>query len=74
LSCDHSIFTHDNISYLILELVHPLVSRTRSRWIWSRGKRYLVIAKLGSVKIAWIIGEMKGQTIVKALNNRIILS
>lgn len=35
----------------------PLVNRIRSRWVWSRGKRYFVIAKLDPVKIAWIIRE-----------------
>ena len=57
-----------NRLYLILELVHPLVNRIRSKWVWSRGKRYFVIAKLDPVKIAWIIREKEGGK----LTNRMI--
>jgi putative transposase len=43
--------------YVILQLVYPLVSRIRARWIWSRGRRYFIHGKLDPVKIAWIIRE-----------------
>ena len=42
---------------IILKLVHPLTERIRSRWVWNRGKRYHVMAKLDPVKIAWIIRQ-----------------
>jgi len=53
---------------IILQLVYPLVSRIRARWIWSRGERYHIYGKLDPAKIAWVIREKeKGQ-----LTNRVI--
>src|SRR5437762_11771747 len=53
---------------VILQLVYPLVSRIRARWIWSRGRRYHVYGKLDPAKVAWIIQEKeKGE-----LTNRVI--
>ena len=40
-----------------LQLVYPLASRIRARWVWSRGRRYLVYMKLDPVKVAWIIRQ-----------------
>ncbi len=61
------LYLRDTIS-IILQLVYPLVSRIRARWIWSRGGRFYVYGKLDPAKIAWIIREKeKGQ-----LTNRII--
>jgi putative transposase len=45
------------MEYVILKLVHPLASRIRARWVWSRGRRYLVYVKLDPVKVAWIIRQ-----------------
>lgn|ERR1035437_378077 len=42
---------------VILKLVHPLATRIRARWVWSRGRRYLVYVKLDPVKVAWIIRQ-----------------
>jgi hypothetical protein len=42
---------------VILKLVHPLAIRIRARWVWSRGRRYLVYGKLDPVKVAWIIRQ-----------------
>ncbi|MHB8568570.1 MAG: hypothetical protein ACYC7D_12405 [Nitrososphaerales archaeon] len=47
----------DTTVSIFLKLVYPLVNRIRARWIWNRGKRYLVYGKLDPVKIAWIIRE-----------------
>jgi len=43
--------------YVVLKLVHTLVKRIRSRWVWSRGKRYFVYMKLDPVKVEWIVRE-----------------
>src|SRR5438128_2785927 len=40
---------------VILKLVHPLAKGIGARWVWSRGRRYLVYMKLDPVKVAWII-------------------
>jgi hypothetical protein len=34
---------------IILKLVHPLTRRLGSRFVWSRGKRYHIMAKLDPV-------------------------
>ena len=47
---------------IILKLVHPLAIRIRARWVWSRGRRYLVYVKLDPVKVAWIIRQKEDGT------------
>ncbi len=48
----------NNISEsVVLKLLHSVANRLRARWVWSRGKRYFVIAKLDPVKIVWIIRQ-----------------
>src|SRR5437870_13918394 len=42
-------------SSVILKLVHPLAKGIGARWVWSRGRRYLVYMKLDPVKVGWII-------------------
>ncbi len=42
---------------VILKLLHPLASTIGARWVWSRGRRYLVYMKLDPVKVAWIIRQ-----------------
>jgi transposase len=42
---------------IILKLAHPLTRRLGSRFVWSRGKRYHIMAKLDPIKIAWIIRQ-----------------
>ncbi|MEM3062115.1 MAG: hypothetical protein QW303_01025, partial [Nitrososphaerota archaeon] len=42
-----------NLLCIILKLLHPLTKRLRSRWVWSRGRRYYVLAKLDPVKVSW---------------------
>src|SRR5574337_1097533 len=42
---------------VILKLVHPRSKIVGVRWIWSRGRRYLVYVKLDPVKVAWIIRQ-----------------
>jgi hypothetical protein len=42
---------------VVLKLLHSVANRLRARWVWSRCKRYFVIAKLDPVKIAWIIRQ-----------------
>lgn len=42
-------------SSIILKLVHPIISRLKSRYVWSRSKNHLVMQKLDPVKISWII-------------------
>jgi putative transposase len=42
---------------VILKLVHPLANSLRARWVWNRGRRYLVYVKLDPVKVAWIIRQ-----------------
>lgn len=42
---------------IILKLVYPLAKRLRSRFVWSRGRRYYIMAKLDPVKISWIIRQ-----------------
>jgi len=60
---------------VILQLVYPLVSRIRARWIWSRGERYLVYGKLDPVKVAWIIREKeKGELTNQAIAERMGVS
>ena len=53
---------------VILQLVYPLLSRIRARWIWSRGIRYYIYGKIDPAKIAWIIREKEKRT----LSNRMI--
>lgn len=53
---------------IILQLVYPLVSRIRARWIWSRGERYHAYGKLDPAKVAWIIREKERNQ----LTNRVI--
>ncbi len=53
---------------VILQLVYPLASRIRARWVWSRGRRYRVYMKLDPVKVAWIIREKEK----RRLTNRVI--
>src|SRR2546429_4718580 len=45
------------VSSVILKLVHPLAKGIGARWVWSRGRRYLVYMKLDPVKVAWIIRQ-----------------
>ena len=40
---------------IILKLVHPIVSRLKSRYVWNRGKNHLVMQKLDPLKVSWII-------------------
>ena len=56
------------IRSVILQLVYPLISRIRARWIWSRGIRYYIYGKIDPAKIAWIIREKEKRT----LSNRMI--
>jgi transposase len=59
----------------ILQLVYPLVSRIRARWIWSKGERYLVYGKLDPVKVAWIIREKeKGESTNQIISERMGVS
>src|SRR3989454_10387987 len=44
-----------HLASVILKLVHPLAKGIGARWVWSRGRRYLVYMKLDPVKVAWII-------------------
>src|SRR5438128_10507992 len=53
---------------VILQLVYPLASRIRARWVWSRGRRYLVYMKLDPVKVAWIVREKEK----RRLTNQVI--
>jgi putative transposase len=57
---------------VILKLVHPLATRIRARWVWSRGRRHLVYVKLDPVKVAWIIREKengaRNETIASSMN------
>ncbi len=62
-------------SSIILQLVYPLVSRIRARWIWSRGIRYLIYGKLDPVKVAWIIREkQKGKLTSRVIAERMGVS
>ena len=53
------------MSSVFLKLVYPLVKEIRARWIWSRGKRYLIYGKLDPVKVAWIIREKEKHLLTK---------
>jgi hypothetical protein len=55
------LFKHRQSSFksIFLKLVYPLVSRTRARWIWNRGKRYLIHEKLDPVKLATMAKSKK---------------
>src|SRR6266568_7686774 len=53
---------------VILKLLHPLASTIGARWVWSRGRRYLVYMKLDPVKVAWIIRKKEKHQ----LTNRVI--
>lgn len=53
---------------VIPKLLHPLLKSIGARWIWSKGRRYLIHGKLDPSKIAWIIRE-KGKN---ELTSRII--
>jgi len=46
---------------VILKLVHPLAKRIGARWVWSRGRRYLVYMKLDPMKVAWIIRQKQAR-------------
>ena len=52
-------------------MVHPLAIRIRARWVWSRGRRYLVYVKLDPVKVAWIIRQKengaRNETIARSM-------
>jgi len=37
---------------VILKLVHPLAREIGARWVWRRGRRYLVYMKLDPEKVA----------------------
>lgn len=42
---------------IILKLVHPIISRLKSRYVWNRDKNHLVMQKLDSIKVSWIIRQ-----------------
>ena len=40
---------------IILKLVHPIVSRPKSRYVWKGGKNHRIMQKLDPIQISWII-------------------
>ena len=42
---------------VFLKLLHPIASTIGARWVWNRGRRYLVYMKLDPLKVAWIIRQ-----------------
>ena len=40
---------------IILKLVHPIISRLKSRYVWKRGKNHKIMQKLDPIQISWII-------------------
>ncbi len=40
---------------VILKLVHPVISRLKSRHVWKGGKNHKIMQKLDPIQISWII-------------------
>jgi hypothetical protein len=59
---------------VILKLPSSLVKALGSRWVWVRGKRYLVMKKLDPVKVAWVIKEKEKGTSDNAIASVIKVS
>ncbi len=48
------------IKSIILKLVHPIVSRLKSRYVWKGGKNHRIMQKLDPIQISWIIKSKEG--------------
>ncbi len=42
---------------IILKLVHPIISRLKSQYVWNRGKNHRIMQKLDPIKVSWIIRQ-----------------